>query len=90
MQIRFLVIDHDGIFLLGKPLKLSHTEERLLITIASGGKSGAQDLLTLLEPGVSVGNIAVHINSINRKAAKISERKLIIHENKQYKINPLM
>ena len=90
MQIRFLELAHDGIFLLGRPLTLSPTEERLLRAIAEGGKSGVDDLLPLLSEGVSRGNVAVHINSINEKAARLSGRKLIIHEEKRYKINPFM
>lgn len=90
MQIRFLVIDHRGIFLLGYPLKLSATEAKLLYEIAKGGKSSADDLLLLLSEGVSRGNVAVHVNSINRKAHKISGRKLIIHQDGEYKINPYM
>lgn len=90
MQIRFLSLTPEGIFLLGLPLLLSPTEERLLRAIAEGGKSGVDDLLPLLSSGVSRGNVAVHINSINEKAAEISGRRLIIHEEKQYRINPFM
>ena len=90
MQIRFLSIVHDGIFLLGYPLKLSPTEEKLLKEVANGGRCGVAELSKLLTDGVSSGNIAVHINSINRKAKKISARKLIIYEKGSYKINELM
>ena len=90
MQIRFLNLTSDGIYLLGHPLKLSPTEERLLRAVAEGGKSGVDDLLPLLSAGVSRGNIAVHITSINNKATMISGRKIIIHEEKRYKINPFM
>lgn len=90
MQIRFLSIDADEAFLLGYRLKLSKTEQRLLYEIAKGGKCGVDDLVTLLPDGVSRGNIAVHINAINKKAAAISGRKLVIHEEKNYKINPFM
>ena len=90
MQIRFLTIAHDGIFLLGYRLKLSPTEEKLLKEVANGGRCGVADLGKLLSDGVSHGNVAVHINSINRKAKKISSRKLVIYEKGNYKINDLM
>lgn len=90
MQIRFLTIAHDGIFLLGYPLKLSPTEEKLLREVANGGRCNADALAELLANSVSRGNIAVHINSINRKAKKISSRKLIIYEKGSYKINDFM
>ena len=90
MQIRFLNIAYDGIFLLGYPLRLSPTEERLLKEVANGGKTDADTLASLLTDGVSRGNVAVHINSINRKAKKISERKLIVYEKGRYVINGLM
>ena len=73
MQIRFLNLTSDGIYLLGRPLKLSPTEERLLRAIAEGGKSGVDDLLPLLSEGVSRGNIAVHITSINNKATMLKK-----------------
>lgn len=90
MQIRFLCIERDSVYLLGYPLKLSPTEDKLLRIIADGGRRGSEDLLRLLPDGVSKGNIAVHINAINRKAEKISHRKLVIRENGQYTINPFM
>ena len=90
MQIRFLDISRDGIFLLGYRLSLSPTEEKLLRTVAQGGRCDTAALCSLLSEGVGSGNIAVHINSINKKAHAISERKLIIYESGQYKINPFM
>ena len=90
MQIRFLNLERDEIFLLGYSLTLSPTEEKLLRAIAEGGKRGSSDLALLLPAETSVGNVAVHISSINKKAAKISGRKLIIHENGRYEINPFM
>lgn len=90
MQIRFLELSREGVFLLGRPLSLSPSEEKLLRAIAEGGKSGRDDLAKLLPSGVGYGNVAVHINAINRKAEKISARKLVICEDKRYKINPFM
>ena len=90
MQIRFLDISFDGIFLLGYRLSLSSSEEKILRAVAEGGKSGAKDLASLLPQGVSEGNIAVHISSINKKAKRLSQRRLIICEGGRYKINPLM
>ena len=90
MQIKFLKVDNNETFLLGYRLKLSATEQKLLYAIAQGGRSGVDDLLPLLTSGVCRGNVAVHINSINKKAENISGRKLVIYEAYQYKINPFM
>lgn len=90
MQIRFLVLDHEGIFLLGYPLKLSATQQKLLWSIAEGGRRSVDDLHSLLPSGVGRGNVTVHINAINRKAAEISRRKLVIYRKGKYEINPLM
>lgn len=90
MKIRFLELCPDKIFLLGYELKLSPTEEKLLRTIADGGKSDIDSLALLLTSGVSRTNISVHISSINKKAEKISKRKLVIYKNSRYTVNPYM
>lgn len=89
MQIRFLVFDEE-IRLLGFPLKLTPSERRMLVSIAEHGKLSIEELMPLLNAGVSRGNVAVHINSINRKAERISQRKLILFRANAYEINPLM
>ncbi len=90
MQVRFLSLERDGIFLLGYKLKLSPTEERLLRAIAEGGKTDINHLSSILPEGVSRGNVAVHINAINRKAEKLSQRKLVIYKDSRYELNPFM
>lgn len=90
MKIRFLELCPERIFLLGYELKLSPSEDKLLRAIAEGGKSDIDSLTPLLSEGVSRGNIAVHINNINKKASKISGRKLVIHKSSRYIINPYM
>ncbi len=90
MQINFLLIDPETAHLLGYELKLSKTRHRLLYEIATRGEASTEHLLSLLSDGVSRGNVAVHINAINRAAADISERKLIIYEQHKYKLNPYM
>jgi hypothetical protein len=90
MNIRFLELCPDKIFLLGYELKLSPTEDKLLRTIAEGGKSDVDSLTPILNSGITRGNIAVHVNGINKKAAKISGRRLVIHKNSRYVINPYM
>ncbi len=89
MQKRFLVINEE-IRLLGFPLDLTRTEEKLLRAIAENGKMSIDALSTLLHEGVSRGNVAVHINAINRKAKRISSRKLVIFSCGAYEINELM
>ena len=90
MHIRFLELCPEQIFLLGYELKLSPTEEKLLRAIAEGGKSDIDTLSHLLKDGASRGNIAVHVNGINKKASAISGRKLVIHRNSRYILNPYM
>ena len=89
MQINFLVID-DEVRLLGFPLKLTPSERKLLYAIAIGKRVTIEELMSLLNAGVSRGNVAVHINAINRKAERISRRKLVIFRENAYEINPLM
>ena len=89
MQIRFLLIEND-IRLLGHLLKLSPTEEKLLRSIAENGRMTVDDLAELLNKGVGRGNVAVHVNAINRKAEHISSRKLVIFKSDAYEINPYM
>ena len=90
MQERFLVIDKDGIYLLGYPLRLTPTETKLLTFITERGEASAQLLCSLLNEGVSRQNVAVHISAINRKAQSISGRKLVCFKNNLYGINPCM
>ena len=89
MQISFLVIE-DEIRLLGFPLKLTPSERKLLVAIAEHGPLSIEELVPLLNVGVSRGNVAVHINAINRKAERIGARKLIVFRENAYKINPFM
>ena len=64
----FLNISDEGILLLGFPLKLSPTEQKLLMAICERDAT-IEELSTLLCEGVSRQNVAVHINSINRGRA---------------------
>ena len=90
MNVNFLSIDNDEVYLIGFKLKLSPTERKILSEIASRNEASIDELLYLLSDGVSRGNIAVHINSINKKAENISGRKLILFEDGKYVINPYM
>ena len=89
MQRGFLNVNDNGIFLLGFPLKLSPTEQKLLVAICERDAT-SEELSTLLCEGVSRQNVAVHINSINRKAELISGRRLVIFTNECYTLNPYM
>jgi hypothetical protein len=89
MQRRFLVIDEE-IRLLGFPLDLTPSESILLRAIAENEKMSVDELSLLLRDGVSRGNVAVHINAINRKAKDISSRKLVIFSHGSYEINEFM
>ena len=90
MQERFLIIDKSGIRLLGYPLRLTPTEAKLLTLITERGEASVELLCTLLSEGVSRQNVAVHISAINRKAERISGRKLVCFKNNLYGINPCM
>ena len=83
-------INDSEVYLIGYKLKLSPTERKILSKIAENDGASIEELLPLLSDGVSRGNIAVHINSINKKADGISARKLILFEDGRYVINPYM
>ena len=89
MQKRFLIIDED-VRLLGFPLALTPTELKLLRSIVQNDRMSIDALSMLLHNGVSRGNVAVHINAINRKAKCISARKLVIFSHGAYEINEFM
>lgn len=90
INVNFLRIDESDVYLIGYKLKLSPTEKTILESIAKNDGASIEDLLPLLSDGVSRGNIAVHINSINKKADGISARKLVLFEDGRYIINPYM
>ena len=90
INFNFLNIIDNEVYLLGYKLKLSPTERMLLCEILQKSGASIEELHHLLTDGVSQGNIAVHINSINKKATNISGRKLVLFENGKYVINPYM
>ena len=89
MRRGFLNISDEKVLLLGFPLKLSPTELKLLMAICEGDMT-VEELSSLLNEGVSRQNVAVHINSINRKAELISGRRLVIFSGECYTLNPYM
>ena len=90
MIVNYLNITKNEAFLIGYRLKLSPTERLILFEIADKNGASIDELLPLLSNGVSRGNVAVHINSINKKADAVSGRKLVLFENDRYIINPYM
>lgn len=90
MKINFLNITNDEVYLIGYKLKLSPTERAILYEIAQSNGASIDELLPLLSSGVSRGNIAVHINAINKKANAVSGRRLVLFENDKYILNPYM
>jgi DNA-binding MarR family transcriptional regulator len=90
MNVKFLKITKDDARLIGYKLKLSPTERAILFEIANKNGASIDELMPLLSAGVSRGNIAVHINSINKKAEAVSGRKLVLFENEKYVLNPYM
>ena len=90
MTVGYLDITSKKAYLIGYKLKLSPTERAILLEIAKNTGASIDGLLPLLSEGVSRGNIAVHINSINKKAFGISGRRLVLFENDRYIINSHM
>ena len=90
MTLHYLNITPDECFLIGYKLKFSPTERSILFEIASKESATIDELLPLLSDGVSRGNIAVHINAINKKANAISGRRLVLFDGERYIINPNM
>lgn len=90
MIVHYLNITEKEAYLIGYKLKLSPTERAILLEIADKNGASIENLLPLLSEGVSRGNIAVHINSINKKAIAVSARKLLLFENDRYILNPNM
>ncbi|MBO7302966.1 MAG: hypothetical protein J6U68_02140 [Clostridia bacterium] len=88
MNVSFLSIEEDDMSLIGYELKLSPAEKSFLLEIINKDGATIDDLLSLLPDEVSRGNVAVRINSINKKALSLSGRKLILFENDKYIINP--
>ena len=84
------------VFYLGYPLYLSSAERSLMrvlletaVTPGSDGWVAASLLRSRL--GLSEEQIAVHVLRINRKAAEIGGRKLIVsHKGLGYRLNPYM
>ena len=90
MIVNYLDITKEECFLIGYKLKLSPTERSILFEIASKESATIDELLPLLSDGVSRGNIAVHINSINKKANAVSGRRLVLFDGERYILNPNM
>ena len=90
MTVGYLDITSKEAYLIGYKLKLSPTERAILLEIAQNAGATIDELMPLLSDGVSRGNIAVHINAINKKAFGVSGRRLVLFENDRYIINPYM
>ena len=90
MTVGYLDITSKEAYLIGYKLKLSPTERAILLEIAQNAGASIDELMPLLSNGVSRGNIAVHINSINKQAFGVSGRRLVLFENDRYIINPYM
>ncbi len=91
IQIRFLLLDDfKRVFLFGYELSLSPSEYRILRALAEQGELSAALLAELASLGGGSDSLAVHISSINGKAKKISERRLIVCRDSQYSINEMM
>jgi len=83
MQNELLLIDKESetVIYLGYPLKLTKREFAILNLIIDH-KEGifSQELLAFISPkkNIGIGNIAVQVFNINKKAKKIGGRNIII------------
>ena len=90
-EYKYLTIDNERVFLLGYEMRLTPNEKRIIAFVADGGATSS-DLLAGIRHlrAVGIGNIAVHISSINKKAKAIGGRRLIVSKNKKYILNEFM
>ena len=70
IQIRFLVIEDDRVYLLGLELKLTKTEYKLLYAIATEEKSSPEELLTLLKENAKLENVQMMAKAVDDFAVK--------------------
>lgn len=87
MQYRFLAWDEkqNEARLLGYTLPLSPAERQIIEILFHREFVTAEDFHQFSRPSLSQGSIPVHIYSINKKAAAISGRKLIVFEKNYYR-----
>ena len=76
--------------LLGYPLSLSKKDYFIvkLLVLAKENAIHQKDLSNII--GMTENCLSVHVSNINAKAKQITDRKLIIHTNEGYKLNPYM
>ena len=78
---------------LGYPLSLTPAQKAVLMALLQSGDTpqspSALSALCLPRQGDG-GAIAVHVHGINKKAALLGGRKLIIHTEGGYRLNPFM
>ncbi len=83
MQNELLIIDKESetVIYLGYPLKLTKREFAVLNLIIDHKEGiSSQELLAFISPkkNIGIGNIAVQVFNINKKAKKIGGRNIII------------
>ena len=79
-----------GVTLLGYPISLSKTDYIIvkLLVAAEGKAIDSEAIAEILK--VSKNCLSAHICTINKKAFDLTNRKLIIHTNRGYMLNPFM
>ena len=98
-----LRLDGDTVLYLGYPLRLSTQEKRIVTALADASRDTGDGYVTTerlqylsTDPTkaalpCSSGQIAVLVHRINRKAAVIGDRRLIVsHRGRGYRLNPYM
>lgn len=71
--------------LLGYPLHLSPDEAELVHLLQRKRTLGVTRI-----PNTSANSLAVRVYSINQKAKRVSDRRLIIFEDGAYRLNPYL
>ena len=77
------------VLLLGYPLSLSETEYGILRSICREHPSSLSIESLADEHGLSANGVAVHICTLNKKAARISGRRLVVFDG-GYRLNEFM
>ena len=77
------------VLLLGYPLSLSETEYGILCSLCREHPSPLSIDSLATEHSLSANGVAVHICTLNKKAARISGRRLIVFDG-GYRLNKFM
>ncbi len=81
--------EEPRVILLGYPLSLSQLELKILMSVCREHPFSISIEMLATEIGITANSLAVHICSLNKKAARISGRRLIVFDG-GYRLNEFM